>query len=109
MAFEAFGRFQAAIDTMPSQVITPVGGTASWIGMAFQRGLQFHPDPMAIAAITGTMAHLTHPLARSGDTAVLFAEQTGMAESGVGKRPITGIVAIQAPAQIFTFIRMPQG
>ena len=109
VAFEAFGRFQAAIDTMPRHVITSVGGTTSWIGMAFQRGFQFHPDSMAIAAIAGPMAHFTHPLGRPGDMAVLFTEQTGVAESGIGKRCITAIIAIQAPAQVFTFIRMAQG
>jgi len=63
---------------------------------------------MAIAAIAGPMTHFTHPLARSGDMAVLFPEQSGVAESGIRKSVITGIMTIQAPAQIITFVRMAQ-
>ena len=63
---------------------------------------------MAIAAIAGPMAHFTDPLARPGDMAVLFSKQTGVVESDIRKGLVTGIMAIQALAQIFTFIGMAE-
>jgi hypothetical protein len=104
---KALHRVQAAVDAVAGQIIPAVRRTAPGVGVLLDGGLDFNPDAMAVAAKTGTMAHLAHRLTVQGRKAMLPVERSAMLEAL--KRKISPVpMTAGASAQIFACIGVAQ-
>lgn len=95
------------VDPVAHQVIPAVRRRSPRIGMVLDGWFQFNACSVAVAAETGTVAHLADLPAAHSRMAVLFFEK-----QAVLKPPVREIVIIlmapAASAQVFVLIRMAQ-
>ena len=73
------------------------------IGLVFYGRFQLIPDPVAIVAETGFVAHTAHLHVLNRNRAVIFHEQGRVDISPVGNVLIGFIVAVRAIFEVFAF------